>query len=262
MKDRTTKWVLAVLVGIGFQETVRADNDSPAPGADSQPPPAQTDYNNYGTKNFFFPVGVGISSGHFDVFDKIKDLYRSSGFQVHDSTLVPLGITFSPYYEFNCGLGVGLSLGPTAFFEVHEENNGFGGPGGGQGQFGQGGQGQMGQGGQPGQGPPQGSHPVDKFSYIVPVGADVRYTFLRSCDVSPYVKLGVRYPIAGGDNLGDGRPGPYGGIGAELFRTHRIAGGLEFGYDASRVRVNGPNGFSGTSRVTYSGFTGSLYFLF
>jgi hypothetical protein len=290
MKVRTIKCLLAVLVGIGLQASVRADDERPAAREDNDRASARTedhhlssrdDDEHFSMHNFFFPVGVGISSGHFDVFDKIKDLYRSSGFQIRHETLVPVGITFNPYYEFNCGFGVGLSLGPTAFFEVREENGGFGnnnqGGGFNNGQGGQGqGQGQMGQGGGfnngPGQGggqggqgqfgQQQGSRSVDKFSYIIPVGADVRYTFLRCSDVSPYVKVGVRYPIAGGDNLGGGRPGPYAGVGVELFRRHGIAGGLEFGYDASRVRVNGPNGFSGTSKVTYSGFTGSLYVLF
>jgi hypothetical protein len=247
MKVLNIKCLMAVLVAFGLQGSVRADENYPLVRSNSY----------VHADDFFFPVGIGISSGHIDVFDKIKDLYRSAGFQINHSTLVPVGITFSPYYEFNCGVGVGLSLGPTAFFEVREETGGFNnngqGGGQGQGQFGQG-QGQFGQ--------QQGTHSVDRFSYIVPVGADVRYTFLRCCDVSPYVKVGVRYPIAGGDNLGDGCPGPYGGVGVELFRRHGIAGGLEFGYDASRVRVNGPSGLGGTSKVTFSGFTGSLYILF
>jgi hypothetical protein len=258
MKVLNTNCVLAVLVGIGLQASVRADDEHPPGHAIDDHTTVRSD-SSFHADDFVFPVGIGISSGHFDVFDKIKDLYRSSGFQTHDERLVPVGISFSPYYEFSCGVGLGLSLGPTAFFEVHEQAGGFGG----QGQFGQGGQGQGGQGQGQGQfAQQQGQRDVDRFSYIVPVGADVRYTFLRCADVSPYVKVGVRYPIAGGDNLGGGCVGPYAGVGIELFRTHGIAGGIEFGYDASRVRVNGPTGFSGTSRVTYSGFTGSIFVLF
>jgi hypothetical protein len=220
MNTRNSKWLLAILLAAGLPGKVRAQ-DYYSPMA-----------------NFHFPVGVGISSGHFEVFDEIKNLYRNAGFQVHDDLLVPVGLSFSPYYEFPCGFGLGLSLGPTAFFEVHEETF-VGGPG------------------RPGPQPHE-----DRFSYIVPVGADVRYTFLRQCNVSPYIRAGVRFPIAGGDNLGDGQVGPYVGAGVELFRTTRIAGGIEFGYDASRVRVNGPNNFGGTSKVTYSGFTGSLFVVF
>jgi hypothetical protein len=213
MKLQNPKFLVALLLGLGLQATARADD-------------------------LFFPVGAGFSSGHVAVFNKMEDLYRAAGFRLHNDTLVPVGVTFSPYYEFNCGLGVGATLGPTAFFDVHQDN-------GGSGRFGS---------------PMNRSD--DKISYIIPIGSDVRYTFLRDCDVSPYVKLGVRYPIAGGDNLGSSQPGPYGGTGVELFRTRRIAFGIEFGYDASRVTVKGPTFGSGSSRVTYSGFTGSLFVIF
>jgi hypothetical protein len=134
-----------------------------------------------------------------------------------------------------------LSLGPTAFFNVHEDI--YGGPGGPPGG-------------------PNGGHD-DKFSYIVPVGADLRYTFLRYHDISPYVKVGIRYPIAGGDNLSSSsRPGPYGAVGVEFMRSRRISYGVEFGYDGSEVTVKGVGTFSQSSKVTYSGFTGSLFVLF
>src|SRR5437773_4164242 len=97
MKVHNAKCLLAVLVGIGLQASVRADNDRPSARADDE---------HFSMENFHFPVGVGISSGHFEVFDKIKDLYRASGFQIHDERLVPVGLLFSPYYEFNCGFGV------------------------------------------------------------------------------------------------------------------------------------------------------------
>ena len=193
--------------------------------------------------DFYYPFGVGISSGHIDVFDRIEDSYRAAGFNIAHSTLVPVGLSFSPYYEFDFGLGVGLSLGPTAFFDVHEQN--YGGPSGGP-------------GGGPGGGPMGNDN--NKFSYIVPVGADVRYTFLRDRVISPYAKVGIRYPIAGGDNLSSfSRPGPYGGVGVTFMHTRWMAFGVEFGYDASQVTVKGSGLFGGGSRVTYSGFTGSLF---
>src|SRR5437588_12065248 len=139
MNIRKCKCFLAVLLGFGLQTTVRAGD-------------------------FYFPLGVGFSSGHVAVFDRIEDSYRAAGFRVYDSVLVPVGLSFNPYYEFDFGLGVGLSVGPTAFYDVREEN--FGG------RFG----GRMG----------SDDH---KFSYIIPVGADVRYTFLRDRDISPYLKV-------------------------------------------------------------------------
>jgi hypothetical protein len=210
MKIQKCKCLLAVFLGIGLPATARAGD-------------------------FYFPLGVGFSSGHIDVFNKIEDTYRAAGFQVHDSFLVPLGLSFNPYYEFDFGLGLGLSLGPTALYNVHQE---FGGR------------------------PPGGGNDNDNFSYIIPVGADARYTFLRNRDISPYIRVGIRYPIAGGDNLSsNSQPGPYGGIGVEFLRTSRICYGVEFGYDASEVRVKSAFG-GGTSRTTFSGFTGSLFVIF
>jgi len=211
MKIRKYACLSAVLLGVSLQPAARAGD-------------------------FYFPIGVGISSGHVDVFDRIEDSYRAAGFRITHSTLVPVGLSYNPYYEFDFGLGVGLSLGPTAFFDVHEQN--FGGPGGGR----------MG-------------NDNDKFSYIVPVGADVRYAIFRDRVISPYAKVGIRYPIAGGDNLSSSsRPGPYGGLGVTFMHTRWIAFGIEFGYDASQVTVKGSGLFGGGgSRVTYSGFTGSLF---
>ena len=64
MNIRHTKCLIAVLMGVAQHGSARA-NDFFNP-----------------TGDFYFPVGVGISSGHFDVFDKLEDLYRAAGFQL------------------------------------------------------------------------------------------------------------------------------------------------------------------------------------
>src|SRR4051812_20371985 len=210
MKTRKPKYLLAVLLGLGLQVSARAGD-------------------------FYFPIGLGFSSGHIDTFDKIEDSYRAAGFHVHNDVLVPVGLSFAPYYEFDFGLGVGPTLGPTAFYNVHMDY-----PGG------------------PPPGPYRNSNDNNRFSYIVPIGANLRYTFLRHCDVSPYIIGGVRYPIAGSDDLSsNSQPGPYAGIGIEFMRSQRLAYGVEFGYDGSRIHVKDMVG-GGSSRVTFSGFTGSL----
>jgi len=83
-----------------------------------------------------------------------------------------------------------------------------------------------------------------KFSYIIPVGADLRYTLFNDRNVSPYVKVGFRYPIAGGDNLSSSSSeiGVYGAVGVELWRTKTVGMGLEVGYDTSKVTLKGPTG--------------------
>jgi hypothetical protein len=210
MKISKYQSLLAVLLGLGLQASTRAGD-------------------------FYFPIGVGFSSGHIDVFNKIEDSYRAAGFHLHNDVLVPVGLSFNPYYEFDFGLGIGPTLGPTAFYNVHLDTP---------------------------PGPYRSPDDNNRFSYIIPVGANLRYTFLRHCDVSPYIIGGVRYPIAGGDDLSsNSQPGPYAGIGVEFLRTQRICYGVEFGYDGSRVKVKDMIG-GGSSRVTFSGFTGSLFVIF
>jgi len=192
MKTRKLKYLLAVLLGLGLQISARAGD-------------------------FYFPIGLGFSSGHIDTFDKIEDSYRAAGFHLHNDVLVPVGLSFSPYYEFDCGLGIGPTLGPTALYNVHMDN--AGGP----------------------PGPYRNSDDNNRFSYIIG---------------------GVRYPIAGGDDLSsNSQPGPYAAIGVEFMRSQRISYGVEFGYDGSRIHVKDMVG-GGSSRVTFSGFTGSLFVVF
>ncbi|MDN5850051.1 MAG: hypothetical protein L0H63_10515 [Nitrococcus sp.] len=79
----------------------------------------------------------------------------------------------------------------------------------------------------------------DLTSYIVPVGADVRYTLFRNSNVSPYVRGGLRYSLAGGDFLSSGDPGFFAAGGIEFFRAQGgVCLGIEAGYDASEIEVD------------------------
>jgi hypothetical protein len=178
---------------------------------------------------FHLDVGLSYANGIQQASDKVFDLYEQAGFNVHDRYVVPVGVTVSPYYEFDMGLGVGLSLGPTSFIFVHEEF-----PGG---------------------------NDEDKSSAIIPIGADVRYTFLRDKSVSPYLRVGVRYPIITGDFLDSSRPGPFGAVGVEIWRKKAVGFGFEIGYDASEVTVKGPTS-SPTKNVTFAGFMVSAFAVF
>ena len=153
-----------------------------------------------------FPVGVGYSSGIAEVKDAVKDYYRGQGFQVEDDYYVPVSVVFSPYAELTNGLGLGVSLGPPSFLEVTATS-----PGG----------------------------ENNDTSYIVPIGADIRYTFLRKGNVSPYLRAGVRYPIAGGEAIESSTVGAFGAVGAEFWRTKKVALGVELSYDSSEVKVIG-----------------------
>ena len=181
---------------------------------------------------FKFPVGVTYADGIFDASDALEDLYVAAGFTTYDDFVVPLSISFTPYYEFDMGLGVGLDLGPVAFFVV--ETDTFSG----------------------------GSTSTDTaVSYIIPVGFNVRYTFMRDEDFSPYVRVGARFPIAGGDNIASSTAGAYGAVGMELWQSRSVGMAIEVGYDTSKVEFEGPNG-NGRSEVDFPGFTASVLVTF
>ena len=182
---------------------------------------------------FFFPVGLSYSYGSQQLSDKLTDYYRNDGFDV-DQTSVPIGLSLNPFYEWDNGLGVGLSVGPTAFLTVDEDVY-------------------------------AGSTHTEtsQFSYVVPVGGFVRYTLFRDKKVSPYIRVGVKYPFAGGDNLESANVGPFGVVGVDLWRNQKVGMSVEVGYDASQVRVKYTSGGSTQSdKVTFGGFTATLSVLF
>ncbi|MBN1905672.1 MAG: outer membrane beta-barrel protein [Deltaproteobacteria bacterium] len=59
-----------------------------------------------------FPVGLSYFSGLDDIGDILED-NETSGYTTADITVIPVGITFRPYYEFENGMGVGMDFGPT-----------------------------------------------------------------------------------------------------------------------------------------------------
>jgi hypothetical protein len=206
MKTSNLKNILVVLIGLCLPWTVQAGK-------------------------FRFPVGISYANGFQEAIDDLSDWYRQDGFDV-DQMGIPVGLTFDPYYEWDSGIGVGISVGPTAFMYVEENYYGY-----------------------------NYSSENTHFSYAVPVGAFVRYTLFRDKTVSPYVRVGVRYPIAGGDNLGDSEVGPFGAIGVEFLRTKKVGVSVEVGYDASKVTVKYPSrGWS--EEVTLPGFTAGVSVVF
>ena len=216
MKIHYIKWIIAILIGLGLQQTTRAGS-------------------------FHFPVGISYASGIQDAADKLSDFYKQDGWDV-DRITIPVGLTLNPYYEWDNGLGVGVSVGPTAFIFVDEKRNYYG--------YGYG-----------------YSSDTTKFSYAVPVGGFVRYTLFRDRAVAPYIRAGVRYPLAGGDNLESSQVGPFGAVGVEFWRTKKVGMSIEVGYDASEIKVKytSPpygNGINGSQKVTFGGFMAGLSVVF
>ena len=180
--------------------------------------------------SFHFPVGISYASGIQDAADKLSDFYKQDGWDV-DRITIPVGLTLNPYYEWDNGLGVGVSVGPTAFMFVDEKRYGYG-----------------------------SSSDTTKFSYAVPVGGFVRYTLFRDRAVAPYIRAGVRYPLAGGDNLESSQVGPFGAVGVEFWRTRKVGMSIEVGYDASEIKVKYTTlaGANLSKNVTFGGGHGRL----
>lgn len=178
--------------------------------------------------DFRFPVGLAYASGVTQIADKIKENYH-----LRDDYIWPAGLVFNPYLEFGNGLGIGASIGPYIFMFIDSYHD---------------------------------DHDNDSFSYIIPVGLDLRYTFLKKSDITPYVRAGFRYPIAGGDYFQSGKIGAFGGMGMEFWRTKKISMGLEISYDDSKmeIKAGGPGARPNTrvQEVTPGGFMFGVFAVF
>jgi hypothetical protein len=142
---------------------------------------------------------VGLS--YASGFNEVVDA-MDDNFGLSDDWVWPVGLSFQPYAEFEFGLGIGASLGPLGLVFI---DNGW----------------------------------ETDVSYMVPLGLDVRYTFFRKGNVSPYVRAGFKYILAGGDFLDSSDPGVFGAVGVEFLRKKRVSVGLEVGYCSAEVEVAG-----------------------
>ena len=183
-----------------------------------------------GGVKFMFPIGLTYADGTYDVNDELKDSFEANGYTITDDHVWPIGLSFNPRVEFPFGLGVGRTVGPTEFLAVDIDN---------------------------------GNNDDDddvNLNFSIPVGGYVQYTLLREKTVSPYARVGVRYPITGGDYFKSGSVGPFVAVGVEFYRTKKVGFGAEVGYDWSEVKVN--TGSGGYQTVRPIGFNVSVFALF
>ena len=235
---RLASCAIAVIAGMGLSSSARAEDATIAANTNTiagmgLSPSARAE------GRFYFPVGIAYSSGIHTATDKLFDLYKQDGFDV-TRVDIPVGLILNPYYEWQTsigGIGAGVTVGPTMFIVVDEKTD-------------------------------YGYRSSDnvKFSYMVPVGAFVRYTPWPKATFAPYVRAGVKYPFAGGDNLESSSVGGFGAVGVELWRTKKVGMSLEVGYDSSQIKVKytGQNALSGnySEKVTCPGFTVGLSVVF
>jgi hypothetical protein len=182
-----------------------------------------------GGMKFMFPVGLTFADGAYDLSDKLEDSFKANGYRITDDFVWPVGLSFNPRVEFPFGASVGVSLGPPEFLVIERNDH--------------------------------DDFDDDDLNFIVPVGGYLQYNFLRDKTVSPYARVGFRYPIAGGDYIKSGSVGPFVAAGVEFYRTKKIGFGIEAGYDWSEVKVSaGPVG--GDHTVRSIGFNVSVFVLF
>ena len=192
-------------------------------------PIALADFGDEGGR-FHFDLGLSFVDGIYNADNALKSevnqsnysYYYGYGYYSQDQTsyssvVIPVGLQLDPYYLFDFGLGIGGAVGPDQVLSI---SNGLG---------------------------------TTDLSAVIPVGLDLRYDLLNDSGFVPYGRLGIRYPIAFGDNYSDGQVGAFGALGIEFPRIHL---GLEVSYDTSTIKVS-YDGYSKT--VTPSGFMATPY---
>lgn len=147
-----------------------------------------------------FPVGLAYASGFSDVTDRFEDNLKAKGYIVDTGFDWPVGLIFQPYYQFDNGFGIGFGFGPMMLLVIDSSN----------------------------------SADDDTF-FNFPINADVRYTFMPSAKISPYVRGGLRYNIASGEYVESSNIGLFGAVGVEFMRKNRVAFGIEMAYDSSEI---------------------------
>lgn len=75
----------------------------------------------------------------------------------------------------------------------------------------------------------------DASFYDIPINVNAGYIFFPSANISPYVRGGLMYHIAGGDYVEGTSPGLFGGIGVEFSRKKSVSFGVELSYDTSEI---------------------------
>ena len=143
-------------------------------------------------------VGATFVSGFRDVVDHYEDRIPYDT----DTTFVPVGLALSVTYEARHGSRFTADVGPAGLIYVFVVNT------------------------------------DESWSYWnVPLGLTYGFVFLPRRDVSPYLRAGLRYYVAGGDYVDDSTPGPIIALGMVFRRTRRVGWGLELAMDRATIRM-------------------------
>jgi len=111
----------------------------------------------------------------------------------------------------------------------------------------------------------------DASFYDIPINVNAGYIFFPSANISPYVRGGLMYHIAGGDYVEGTSLGLFGGIGVEFSRKENVSFGIELSYDTSEIefeKYSSNNNYwwnsyeSGTKDIKPYGLMFSIFVVF
>ncbi|MCP4215477.1 MAG: outer membrane beta-barrel protein [bacterium] len=148
-----------------------------------------------------FAIGLTYVNGLSEVSDFVKDSFEDMGYEV-DDLQIPVGITFAGGYRFEFGGEIMVDAGPVALMYIDVTG---------------------------------GTTDDDYLYWDVPVGMTLGYALFADKAVSPYVRGGVRYHIAGGDFYDSSTLGPYVAGGLNFFSDKAVQLQFEVAFDAAEV---------------------------
>lgn len=177
-----------------------------------------------------FPLAISYIDGANDVADLYSDNIEREVAGAEVTTLViPIGISFHPYYEFDSGLGVGVGVGPVMALNAESDSD----------------------------------SPDYDYSNI-PVNIDLRYSFVKK-GFAPYLRAGIRKNNASGDYVIGDDAGMFYGVGAEFRTSNRVHLGVEITKDNSEVEFIEVDQFgnrSGSKKIKPTNLMVSFYIIF
>ena len=165
-----------------------------------------------------FAIGLSYVNGISDVADFVQESFEALGYEVSD-LIIPVGLSLNGGYRFDFGGEIMVDAGPFALMYVDATGG--------------------------------GSADGTYTYWDVPVGLTAGYALFADKAVSPYVRGGIRYHIAGGDFYDSSSPGLYVAGGLNFFSNKACQLQLEVAYDAAEVTYK--DEFSGRTEAIEPG---------
>jgi hypothetical protein len=139
-----------------------------------------------------------------------------------DTLVIPVGISLFPYYQWDFGLMLGAGVGPFMYLWA------------------------------------EGSETYTHWQ--LPLSVSVGYVLFPKGPVSPYVRGGPSYHLAGGDFYDSSDIGFVAAVGVEFLKGDHFRFGVEAAYDSATVNIEQPEG--GTKGIKAAEFSAGAFIQF